>query len=53
MGVVALFFKLSMKVRDLHNHLVEQVGVPSWASYSAFAVVTLGLGCILGFVRYL
>lgn len=50
MGVVALFFKLSMAVRDFHNHLVENVGIPSWASYSLFAFVTLGLGCILGFV---
>src|SRR5690349_5524213 len=53
MAVVALFFKLSMAVRDFHNHLVENVGIPSWASYSMFAVVTLGLGCILGFVRAL
>ena len=50
MAVVAVFFKLSMSVRDLHNHLVENVGVPAWASYSLFAAVTLGLGCILGFV---
>ncbi|KAK6021232.1 thioredoxin, partial [Ostertagia ostertagi] len=50
MAVVAVFFKLSMAVRDLHNHLVEDKGVPSWASYSLFAGVTLALGCILGFV---
>ncbi|CAD5231635.1 unnamed protein product [Bursaphelenchus xylophilus] len=49
MGVVALFFKLSMAVRDLHNHLIEDKGVPAWASYSLFAAVTLGLGCILGY----
>ncbi|CAJ0588125.1 unnamed protein product [Cylicocyclus nassatus] len=49
MAVVAVFFKLSMAVRDLHNHLVEVKGVPSWASYSLFAGVTLALGCILGF----
>ncbi|PIO77355.1 hypothetical protein TELCIR_00541 [Teladorsagia circumcincta] len=49
MAVVAVFFKLSMAVRDLHNHLVEDKGVPSWASYSLFAGVTLALGCILGF----
>ncbi|KAI6215643.1 Thioredoxin [Aphelenchoides besseyi] len=49
MAVVAVFFKLSMAVRDLHNHLVENIGVPSWASYALFAFVTLGLGCILGF----
>lgn len=53
MAVVALFFKLSMAVRDFHNHLVENVGIPSWASYSMFAVVTLGLGCILGFVSFI
>uniref|UniRef100_A0A158P6P0 Thioredoxin domain-containing protein n=1 Tax=Angiostrongylus cantonensis TaxID=6313 RepID=A0A158P6P0_ANGCA len=49
MAVVAVFFKLSMAVRDLHNHLVEVKGIPSWASYSLFAGVTLALGCILGF----
>ncbi|CAD5225009.1 unnamed protein product [Bursaphelenchus okinawaensis] len=49
MGVVAVFFKLSMAVRDLHNHLIEDKGVPAWASYSLFAAVTLGLGCILGY----
>uniref|UniRef100_A0A1I7XIQ1 Col_cuticle_N domain-containing protein n=1 Tax=Heterorhabditis bacteriophora TaxID=37862 RepID=A0A1I7XIQ1_HETBA len=49
MAVVAVFFKLSMAVRDMHNHLVEEKGVPSWASYSLFAGVTLALGCILGF----
>ncbi|KAK0410308.1 hypothetical protein QR680_005058 [Steinernema hermaphroditum] len=49
MGVVAVFFKLSMAVRDLHNHLVENVGVPSWASYAIFAGITLALGCVLGF----
>jgi len=49
MGVVAVFFKLSMAVRDLHSHLVEERGVPSWASYALFAGVTLALGCVLGF----
>ncbi len=50
MAVVAMFFKLSMSVRDLHNYLVEEKGMPSWASYSLFGGVTLLLGCILGFV---
>ncbi|GMS78659.1 hypothetical protein PENTCL1PPCAC_30227 [Pristionchus entomophagus] len=50
MGVVAVFFKLSMAVRDLHNTLVEEKGIPSWASYSIFAGVTLLLGCVLGFL---
>jgi len=50
MGVVAVFFRLSMSVRDFHNHLVENVGIPPWASYAGFAAVTLALGCVLGFV---
>ncbi|VDO28459.1 Uncharacterized protein BM_BM4146 [Brugia malayi] len=49
MSVVAWFFKLSMFVRDKHNYLVDEVGIPSWASYSVFAGITLTLGCILGF----
>ncbi|VDK42229.1 unnamed protein product [Anisakis simplex] len=49
MSVVAWFFKLSMFVRDKHNYLVEEAGVPSWASYSLFAGITLALGCVLGF----
>ncbi|EFO24988.1 hypothetical protein LOAG_03493 [Loa loa] len=49
MSVVAWFFKLSMFVRDKHNYLVDEVGIPSWASYSVFAGITLALGCILGF----
>lgn len=53
MAVVAVFFKLSMSVRDLHNHLVEDKGIPSWASYGLFAGVTLALGCVLGFVSFL
>lgn len=53
MAVVAMFFKLSMSVRDLHNYLVEEKGLPSWASYALFGGVTLLLGCILGFVSFL
>uniref|UniRef100_A0A915PUH5 Thioredoxin-related transmembrane protein 1 n=1 Tax=Setaria digitata TaxID=48799 RepID=A0A915PUH5_9BILA len=49
MSVVAWFFKLSMFVRDKHNYLVDEVGIPSWASYLVFAAITLALGCILGF----
>ncbi|VDN54628.1 unnamed protein product [Dracunculus medinensis] len=49
MTVVAWFFKLSMYVRDKHNYLVEDVGIPAWASYSLFAGITLALGCVLGF----
>uniref|UniRef100_A0A0N5CI43 Thioredoxin-related transmembrane protein 1 n=1 Tax=Strongyloides papillosus TaxID=174720 RepID=A0A0N5CI43_STREA len=50
MNVVALFFKLSMAVRDLHQQLVEKHGVPAWGSYALFGFVTLAVGCVLGFI---
>uniref|UniRef100_A0A0N4Z4P9 Thioredoxin-related transmembrane protein 1 n=1 Tax=Parastrongyloides trichosuri TaxID=131310 RepID=A0A0N4Z4P9_PARTI len=50
MNIVALFFKLSMAVRDLHQQLVEKHGVPAWGSYALFGFVTLAVGCVLGFV---
>lgn len=50
MQIVAQFFKLSMSVRDAHNHLVEKQGIPVWGSYTIFAGATLFLGCILGFI---
>jgi len=50
MAVVAKFFKLSMAVRDLHNQLIEEHGVPAWGSYAIFAGSTLLLGSILGVV---
>lgn len=50
MAVVAMFFRLSMTVRDAHNYLVEKKGLPPVASYLIFGGATLILGCILGFV---
>jgi len=50
MAVVAMFFRLSMTVRDLHNHLVEKKGLPPMASYLIFGTATLILGCMLGFL---
>jgi hypothetical protein len=50
MSVVAVFFRLSMYVRDLHNYLIEQQGLPPVASYALFGGATLVLGCVLGFV---
>jgi len=50
MSVVAMFFRLSMYVRDLHTYFVETRGLPSWASYGIFGAATLLLGCLLGFV---
>jgi hypothetical protein len=50
MAVVAMFFRLSMAVRDLHNHLVDKRGLPPVASYLVFGLATLVLGCVLGFL---
>uniref|UniRef100_A0AC35U202 Thioredoxin domain-containing protein n=1 Tax=Rhabditophanes sp. KR3021 TaxID=114890 RepID=A0AC35U202_9BILA len=50
MNVVAVFFKLSMAVRDLHQKLVEKHGLPAWVSYAIFGSVTLAVGCVLGFI---
>uniref|UniRef100_A0A915HTX2 Thioredoxin domain-containing protein n=1 Tax=Romanomermis culicivorax TaxID=13658 RepID=A0A915HTX2_ROMCU len=50
MTLVSYFFKLSMFVRDMHNHLVEKQNIPPWASYAIFGCGILVLGCILGFV---
>ncbi len=52
MAVVAMFFRMSMAVRDFHNYLVEQKGLPPVASYLCFGGATLLLGCILGFVSH-
>uniref|UniRef100_A0A0N5AEI7 Thioredoxin-related transmembrane protein 1 n=1 Tax=Syphacia muris TaxID=451379 RepID=A0A0N5AEI7_9BILA len=49
MSIVAWFFKLSMFVRDKHNYLVDEAGLPSAVSYLIFALFTLLVGCILGF----
>jgi hypothetical protein len=50
MSIVAMFFRLSMQVRDFHNYLIEEKGWPSWASYLLFGGATLILGCLLGFL---
>jgi len=50
MTVVAMFFQLSMSVRDLHNYLTETQGLPPMASYLIFGIATLVLGCLLGFL---
>lgn len=53
MSVVASLFKFSTKGRDLHNYFVDQLGLPSVASFGVFGLATLVLGCILGFFMVL
>ncbi|KDR13281.1 thioredoxin-related transmembrane protein 1-like [Zootermopsis nevadensis] len=50
MSVVSYFFKLSQILRAVHNKLMEDYGIPTWGSYLIFAVVTIIIGALLGFV---
>ncbi|XP_059482712.1 thioredoxin-related transmembrane protein 1 [Neocloeon triangulifer] len=48
MSVVAYFYKLSMVLRTVHNHLMETYGLPIWGSYLIFALFTILVGALLG-----
>jgi hypothetical protein len=48
MSTVSHFFKISMGLRAVHNRLVEDYGLPYWASYLLFAFATILLGALLG-----
>lgn len=48
MSLVAYSFRISMKLRDVHNYLVDDIGLPYYISYLIFALGTVGLGTILG-----
>ncbi|CAB3384019.1 Hypothetical predicted protein [Cloeon dipterum] len=48
MSVVAHFYKLSMVLRTVHNHLMETYGLPIWGSYLIFALFTILVGALLG-----
>lgn len=50
MSFLAYSFRISMTLRDIHNHLVEEVGLPYYISYMIFALCTVTLGTILGLV---
>ncbi|KAF5285541.1 hypothetical protein FQA39_LY16606 [Lamprigera yunnana] len=50
MSVVSSFFKLSQMLRGIHNHLMEEFGLPTWGSYLIFAIATIILGALLGLV---
>lgn len=50
MSFVAYSFRISMLLRDLHNYLVEDVGLPNYLSYLIFALGTVMLGSALGIV---
>ncbi|KAL6264800.1 hypothetical protein P5V15_004897 [Pogonomyrmex californicus] len=48
MSILSQFFKLSQILRNIHNKLLEDVGLPLWGSYAIFALATIVLGTILG-----
>jgi len=48
MSFLAYSFRLSMTLRNIHNHLVENVGLPYYVSYLIFALCTVTLGTLLG-----
>ncbi|KAL7889825.1 hypothetical protein AOLI_G00020830 [Acnodon oligacanthus] len=50
MNMMSALFKLSMFIRQCHNYLTEQVGIPVWGSYVIFALATLFSGLALGLV---
>lgn len=48
MSFLAYSFRISMTLRDIHNHLVDNVGLPYYVSYMIFALCTVTLGTVLG-----
>lgn len=48
MSLLAYSFRVSMALRDVHNYLVEDVGLPYYISYLIFALCTVTLGTLLG-----
>lgn len=50
MTFAAYSFRLSMMLRDIHDYLVEEVGLPYYVSFSLFAIGTVISGTILGLI---
>lgn len=50
MSLLAYSFRVSMSLRDVHNYLVEDFGLPYYISYLIFALCTVTLGTVLGLV---
>ncbi|XP_068608235.1 thioredoxin-related transmembrane protein 1 [Brachionichthys hirsutus] len=48
MNSMSVLFKLSMFIRQWHNYMTEQLGIPVWGSYVIFGLVTLFSGLALG-----
>ncbi|KAI0216565.1 Thioredoxin-related transmembrane protein 1 [Lamellibrachia satsuma] len=48
MASLGMFFQAAMTVRDIHEKLTSDIGLPAWVSYSMFAFLTVVLGFLLG-----
>ncbi|XP_069064750.1 thioredoxin-related transmembrane protein 1 isoform X2 [Pleurodeles waltl] len=50
MSGMSALFQLSMMIRQCHNYLTEDIGIPVWGSYAIFALATLFSGLALGLI---
>jgi len=50
MAAVGLFFQFSIAIRNVHNEMTTEYGIPVWGSYVIFAVATILLGLLIGLV---
>ncbi|CAB0043120.1 unnamed protein product [Trichogramma brassicae] len=48
MSIISQFFKMSQVLRVVHNHLMEEYGLPTWGGYLIFAIGTIFLGAFIG-----
>jgi len=48
MGVVGAFFKTAMFIRGIYNTMTDVYGIPEWACYVIFAILTIITGLLLG-----
>jgi flagellar biosynthesis/type III secretory pathway M-ring protein FliF/YscJ len=48
MSILSWFFRLSHFLKELNNTLLKEYGLPTWASYGLFAIITVVLGALVG-----
>ncbi|XP_055383138.1 thioredoxin-related transmembrane protein 1-like [Condylostylus longicornis] len=48
MSVLSFIFKISHFLKDVNTQIHETYGLPTWAAYVIFAIVTIFIGAILG-----
>ncbi|TSM77316.1 Thioredoxin-related transmembrane protein 4 [Bagarius yarrelli] len=53
MSGMAVLFRLSVWIRQIHTYLTNTLGIPPWGSYVIFAIITLFLGLLLGLMLVL